>query len=198
MDSWRLLFFFTPCHCSWQESAQPGRRLSWAENRKELRKRERGGGERKNTAALFWLVFQDTRLETPQPATCWVSRLPLCRASTSGGAIFMPSSAGTERPSPAQLCPSPRSASPLPTSSILGYVQPRTVCSEMENASSEAKRAPCLLAGSLAPFLPSDGLVGGCPIWKERELPCCCGRKNSSAQRSDTSTAQESVLVLTA
>lgn len=100
-----LLFFFTTCHCSWQESAQSGRRLSWAENRKELRKRERT--ERKNTAALFWLVFQDTRLETPQPTTRWVLLLPFCTAATSGGAIFMPSSAGAERLSPCRALPEP-------------------------------------------------------------------------------------------
>ena len=47
-----LLFFFILCHCSWQESAQSGRRLSWAENRKELRKRERGGKKEHSSTVL--------------------------------------------------------------------------------------------------------------------------------------------------
>lgn len=66
----------------------------------------------------------------------------------------------------------------------------------MENASAEAKRAPCLLAGTPAPILPLRRHTGGCHVLKEREVSRCYGRKNNSAQRSDTSTAEESVLAL--
>ena len=58
------------------------------------------------------------------------------------------------------------------------------------------KELPASLLAHLRLSSPSDGHVGGCHVLKEREVFCCYGRKNNSAQRSDTSTAEESVLAL--
>lgn len=167
------LILLRPLSLLLAKSAQSGRRLFLSASSlgpKTGRNWERKRRERKNTTALFWLVFQET--QGWKPLNHW--HTGSC-SSPSALRPFPEEPASCRRPQE-QSCwvPAVRSSSPrclihpsrYPSWASVAAFSP-AVCSDMENASAERKELPASLLAHLR--LPA-------PQTTCRRLPCFEGK----------------------
>lgn len=200
-----LLFCFVLCHCSWQKSAQSGRRLFLSASSlgpKTGRNWERKKRKKEHNSTILvsfprHKAGNPSTTDTPGLAPPLLHRGHFRRSHFH--AVVHRHRAAESWPCAARAQRCVYTSFTLSILSLCGYIQPCCVCSEMENASAEAKRAPCLLAGTPAPFLPLRRTCRRLPcfegkgsfllLWKKEQL---CSKVRHQHSRGECSGSQRS------